>query len=284
MTPEVDALVQMLDLEPLEVDLFRGQSPPTSLQRVFGGQVAAQALAAAGRTVVPERGVHSLHAYFLRPGDPARPILYDVERLREGRSFSTRRVLARQHGRPIFVMSASFQVSEPGLDHQDPLPDVPDPEGLPTMAELMAQGEPTRLERWWTEWAAFDLRVADPEPQDPAAVSQIWLRTAQPLPDDPLLHSCVLTYVSDLTLLTVALGPHGRQVGEAGLQVASLDHAMWFHRPFRADGWLLYDQRSPSASGARGLATGRVFTREGTLAASVVQEGLIREHPGPGTG
>jgi acyl-CoA thioesterase-2 len=276
-------LVDLLDLEPLDVTLFRGRRSQTSLQRVFGGQVAGQALAAAGRTVDPGRQVHSLHAYFLRPGDTTQPILYDVEMLRDGRSFTTRRVIARQHGKGIFTMTASFQVREDGLDHQDAMPAGPDPEGLPTLAEALERISGQNAERWAHEWAALDVRVAGDsgldgsisEPGHPA-ISRVWLRADGVLPDDERVHASVLAYASDLTLLASSLVPHGVALGDPGLQTASLDHAMWFHRDFRADEWLLYDQVSPSASGGRGLATGRLFARDGRLVASAVQEGLIR--------
>jgi acyl-CoA thioesterase II len=278
----LEALLDLLDLEDIEVDLFRGRSPETSLQRVFGGQVAGQALVAAGRTVVPDRPVHSLHAYFVRPGDPAAPIVYSVDRIRDGRAFTTRRVVAIQHGRPIFNMSASFQVDEPGLEHQDPMPAAPPPESLPTMAGRMA-ADAAEWGDWWREWSSIDLRpVADspraavPGAPDRQGHTQVWLRAASRLPDDRLLHVCVLAYVSDLTLLGATLVPHGVSMVGSGVQMASLDHAMWFHRPFRADEWLLYDQVTPSASGGRGFASGRIFTETGTLVASVVQEGLIR--------
>jgi acyl-CoA thioesterase II len=266
----IDALLALLDIEVLDVDLYRGRSPATAHQRVFGGQVAAQALVAAGRTVEPERRVHSLHAYFLRPGDPSTPIIFRVDRSRDGRSFTTRRVMATQRGEQIFVMSASFQVRETGLDHQDPMPDVPDPESLPTVQErIEAAGE--RWQDRWSEFASIDLRhVEDDDPYR----SRVWLRTVAPLPDDPLLHVCVLAYASDLTLLLSALGPH--DVRPEQLQLASLDHALWFHRPFRTDEWLLYDQVTPSAARARGFATGHIFSFDGRLVASAVQEGLVR--------
>ena len=282
MSPTLEALLDLLDLEPLEEDLYRGRSPETTRQRVFGGQVAGQALVAAGRTVVPDRAVHSLHAYFLRPGDPTIPIVYAVDRVRDGRSFTTRRAVARQHGRAIFVMSASFQVAEAGLDHQAAMPPVPPPETLPTLRERMAASTVD----WgdiWQEWGAIDVRHVGGEGERGVEVvpgdgphAPVWLRAASPLPDDPLLHVCVLTYASDLTLLSSALVPHGLTMATPGLGMASLDHAMWFHRPFRADQWLLYDQSSPSASGGRGLGLGRIFTGDGRLVASAVQEGLIR--------
>jgi acyl-CoA thioesterase-2 len=281
----IEMLVGVLDLERLEDNLFRGRSPDTTVQRVFGGQVAGQALVAAGRTVPVERPVHSLHAYFLRPGDPSVPIVYEVERTREGRTFSTRRVVAIQHGRTIFSLVASFAVPPvDGVDHQTPMPvGVPDPETLPTFLERLGKdhGPFRRLPR------PIDLRYVEDPPLVAARAgnaaatraprSRVWFRADGELPDDPLLHVCALTYASDMTLLDAALLPHRLAFGDPGLLIASLDHAIWFHRPFRADRWLLYDQESPSAFGERGLAVGRIFTREGALVASVVQEGLIRQ-------
>ena len=279
MSRSLQELLTLLDLETLDVDLFRGRSPATSRQRVFGGQVAGQALVAAGRTVEEARLVHSLHAYFVRPGDPATSIIYAVERIRDGRSYSTRRVVARQHGKTIFHMSASFQVAEPGLDHQEPMPDVPAPEGLPTPKMLAAQqSDAPEVTTAWDEWEAIDLRVIESGATADGR-QRVWLRIAEPMPSDPLLHVCVLAYASDLTLLSAVLAPHGLSYETEGLQMASLDHAMWFHRPCRADEWLLYDQVSPSTSGGRGLASGRIFTRDGRLVASVMQEGMIRLNP-----
>lgn len=283
----LDELVDLLDLETIEDNLFRGRQPETSLQRVFGGQVAGQALMAASRTMDPERIVHSLHAYFLRPGDTRVPIVYDVERLRDGGSFSTRRVVARQHGQTIFFMSASFHTPEPGFDHQDAAPeDVPKPEDCPTLAEVMERATGRPSDAWAAEWAALDvryvgdsLRGGDESLRDPAhpARARVWIRAAGELTDETALHSCMLAYASDLTLLGATLVPHRTHIGAGDVQTASLDHAMWFHRPFRADQWLLYDQVSPSASDARGLATGNLFDLDGRLVASVVQEGLIRQ-------
>jgi len=277
----VDGLVALLDLEAIEVNLFRGYSPPVRLQRVFGGQVAGQALVAAARTVALDAGaVHSLHAYFLRPGDPNVPILYQVDRIRDGRSFTTRRVVAIQHGEAIFHLSASFHHAEAGMEHQAPMPaDLPAPETLPTFKERWAL-QADQLGEWYTRPRPIDWRTVDWGPDDrrqPLAPRQrVWLRAAGVLPDDPILHACVLTYASDMTLLDTTILPHGGEYDEARLMMASLDHAMWFHRPFRADEWLLYDQDTPSASGARGLARGLVFAADGSLVASVVQEGLIR--------
>jgi acyl-CoA thioesterase-2 len=275
----LDDLVRLLDLEPIEVNIFRGTSPDENRQRVFGGQVAAQALMAAARTV-GQGSVHSLHAYFLRPGDPTVPILYEVDRIRDGRSFTTRRVVAIQHGRAIFNMAASFHDDEPGLDHQVEVPDVPGPEALPDFRTRMAPYA-DRMGDWYTRPRPIDTRHVDwvppdhAEPQPP--VSRVWMRADGRLPDDPVLHTCVLAYLSDMTLLDTTLNPHGISGwGEPRIMMASLDHAMWFHRPFRADEWLLYAQDTPSTSGARGLARGMVFTHDGQLAVSVVQEGLIR--------
>ena len=277
----VDGLVRLLDLEPIEVNLFRGVSPPENRQRVFGGQVAGQALVAAARTVDPmQRSVHSLHAYFLRPGDPTVPILYQVDRIRDGKSFTTRRVVAIQHGLAIFNLQASFQATEPGLDYQMPFPEgIPDPESLRTFHERM---EPHRakLGDWIDQPRPIDLRYVDMAPMERAGriatTQQVWLRVNGVLPDDPVLHACLLTYASDMTLLDTVGLPHGLDWDDEDVQMASLDHAMWFHRPFRADGWLLYDQHTPSTSNARGLATGSIYTQAGDLAVSVVQEGLIR--------
>jgi acyl-CoA thioesterase-2 len=277
---EVDELVALLDLEPIEVNIFRGVSPDEDRQRVFGGQVAGQALVAAARTVDPDHGsVNSLHAYFLRPGDPTIPILYDVDRIRDGRSFTTRRVVAIQHGRAIFNMSASFHRYEPGLDHQLPMPDVPKAAELPTFRERWEQWKDD-LGPWFDRPRPIDTRHVDWSPPDRKEslppYQRVWLRADGALPDDPLLHTCVLTYASDMTLLDTTLLPHGGRVVDEKLMMASLDHAMWFHRPFRADEWLLYAQESPIAHGARGFATGRLFRRDGTLVVSVAQEGLIR--------
>ena len=278
----VDGLVDLLDLEPIEVNIFRGISPKVSLQRVFGGQVAGQALVAAGRTVEPDRAVHSLHSYFIRPGDPAVPIIYNVERVRDGQSFSVRRVIAIQHGRAIFTLSASFQLPQGGIDHQALMPEVPDPETLPTLAERF-QG----YDLLWSEMSkipqAFDVRYVDDPPwiqrcQGPRERQphRIWLRTNGILPDDPLLHVCSVTFASDMNLLDSVLIHHGLAARLDPISMASLDHAMWFHRQFRADDWILYTSESPSASGGRGFATGRFFARDGRHVASVAQEGIVR--------
>lgn len=276
----VDDLIRLLDLEAIEVNLFRGRSPDVRRQRVFGGQVAGQALVAAARTVERDFVAHSLHAYFLRPGDTTVPILYEVDRIRDGRSFVTRRVVAIQHGRAIFNLQASFHRPEEGFDHQAPMPEgVPDPETLPDFkerwrdfAELMGEEyhRDRPIDTRNVDWSPIDRKRPLPPFQ------RVWLRADGSLPDDPVLHVCVVTYASDMTLLDTSLLPHAVGAMEENLFMASLDHAMWFHRPFRADEWLLYAQDTPSASGGRGLARGSIFTREGTLVASVVQEGLIR--------
>jgi acyl-CoA thioesterase-2 len=278
----LDGLIELLDLEELEVNIFRGRSPEEPRQRVFGGQVAGQALVAAGRTV--ERGiVHSLHAYFLRPGDVAAPILYQVDRIRDGRTFTTRRVVAIQHGKAIFHLSASFQPEEPGPDHQIPMPEAPDPDTLPTYEERIApllDRMPEGLRQWMTRDRPIDVRAVDfVDPFHPVArpPSQlVWIRAHGRLPDPLLLHQCIVAYASDLSLLDTATLPHAIAWNDPGYVMASLDHAMWFHRPFRADEWLLYAQESPSAHGARGFTMGHLFTREGTIVVSVAQEGLIR--------
>lgn len=276
----VDELIRLLDLEDIEDDVFRGVSPDIDMQRVFGGQVAGQALVAAARTVGDDRHIHSLHAYFLRPGDPKRPILYEVDRQRDGRSFATRRVVAVQHGRPIFNLSASFHVPEEGYEHQFAMPaDVPPPETLDDFATRLAPYA-DQLGDWLTRPRPIDVRYADWSPQDrreaQPPVSRVWAKANGVLPDDPVLHACVVTYLSDMTLLDTTLLPHPRTYMNPNVQMASLDHAMWFHRPFRADEWLLYDQDTPSAAGGRGLARGFFYTAAGDLAISVVQEGLIR--------
>ncbi len=277
----VDELVKLLDLEAIEVNIFRGRSPDESRQRVFGGQVAGQALVAASRTVdEPDRFVHSLHAYFLRPGDPTVPILYEVDRLRDGRSFTTRRVVAIQHGRAIFNLQASFHDDEPGPDHQIPMPtDVPDPESLPDFRTRMEPYK-ERLGEWFDRPRPIDVRYIGSDPFNrqgqPATSQLVWLRAAGDLPHDPVLHACIVTYASDMTLLDTAVMPFGLAWDSPGMQMASLDHAMWFHRPFRADEWLLYDQSALSTGAARGLAGGAIFTADGRLVVSVVQEGLTR--------
>jgi acyl-CoA thioesterase-2 len=286
MPAAIENLLRILDLEPLEHNLFRGRSPEDGWQRVFGGQVIGQALVAASRTVEPDRKAHSLHAYFMRPGDPAVPIIYEVDRIRDGKSFVTRRVVAIQHGHAIFSMSASFQVEEHGLDHQTTAPKVPPPEELMSEEELKRQfiehaSEPVK--RYWRRERPIEYRQVSLEHfttrRKLEPVQNVWFRATGPLPDDAAIHKCVLAYASDMMLLDTSLYPHGRLLFDRDLQVASLDHALWFHRPFRADEWLLYAMDSPSASGARGFTRGAIYTREGLLVASVAQEGLIRVWP-----
>jgi acyl-CoA thioesterase-2 len=278
----VDSFVRLLDLRLLDVDRFEGISPSSGPQRVFGGQVAGQALVAAGRTVDPARRVHSLHGYFVRPGDSSQPIIYTVDRIRDGRSFSVRRSVAYQNDKPIFFMSASFQRAETGLEHQSPMPaDIPPPEELPSMVERLI-ANPERATIMGNPPAyPFDIRYVDDPAwartdKTPSFHQRSWIRIVGQLPDDPLLHACALTYCSDLTLLESTVGRHGEAWGPGGMVGASLDHALWLHRPFRADEWFLYDCASPSASGARGLASGQMFTVDGRHIATVMQEGLLR--------
>jgi acyl-CoA thioesterase-2 len=274
MPSTVADLLEILDLERIDERIHRGTAPETTLQRVFGGQVLAQALMAAGASVPPDRLPHSLHGYFLRPGDPTTPIVYIVEDTRDGRSFSTRRAVASQHGRAIFHMTASFQEPEEGLEHQDTMPQTHDPHGLPTLHDRIASGR-RGTEVSPDEWAALDVRYVVP-PEESTGGLQVWLRTSGPLPDGQLLHAATLAYASDLTLLAAAAVPHRLHVTESRIVSASIDHAMWFHRPVRVDDWLLHDQESPSSSGGRGLGRGRVFDAGGRLVATTVQEGLLR--------
>ena len=281
MNSVLEDLIRLLSLEQLEDNLFRGPSNDILRRRVFGGQVLGQALTAATRTV-EGRVVHSLHAYFLRAGDPEIPIIYDVDRSRDGRSFTTRRVVAIQHGRPILNMAASFQVIEEGLSHQAAMPDVPPPDALERMHLDLEQCEklPNKVRRLLEHQRPFEFRpvepveLLDPKPREPNQA--IWFRTIDRLPDDDHLHRCVLAYVSDYNLLPTSSLPHGVSFMEGTVQMASLDHAMWFHRPMRVDEWLLYATDSPSASGARGFTRGSIFSADGTLVASTAQEGLIR--------
>ncbi|MBB6485373.1 acyl-CoA thioesterase II [Rhizobium lusitanum] len=280
----METVLATLDLETIEMNLFRGNSPQVGWQRVFGGQVIGQALMAAQRTVEGDRFVHSLHAYFMLPGDPSVPILYQVDRLRDGSSFNTRRVLAIQHGKAIFALTASFQVDEPGFDHQEEMPEVPMPEELMDEEQIKARyivHAPENVRRYWAGKRAIEIRPVSIESyfsrSQPSRRQNIWVRLTGPVPDDRLYRNAVLAYLSDMTLLDVALNAHGTSVLDPSVQVASLDHAMWFHRPFRFDDWLLYSQESSSASGARGFARGSLFTRSGVLIASVAQEGLIRK-------
>lgn len=280
----LSGLLDVLNLERLEVNLFRGISPQNGWQRVYGGQVLGQALVAAGRTVEDGRSAHSLHGYFLLAGDPAHPIIYEVERIRDGGSFTTRRVKAIQHGRAIFAMSASFQKDEEGFEHAAAMPEVPPPESLPSAAERVAElidALPENMRSYWQRENPIEVRPVDVsrylsrESRPPA--QHIWLKASGRLPDDPRLHQCVLAYASDFTLLDTALIAHGKLLFDRDIQLASLDHALWMHRPFRADEWLLYAQDSPSASGARGFCRGSFFTQDGRLVASTAQEGLIRK-------
>ncbi|HRK18710.1 MAG TPA: acyl-CoA thioesterase II [Hyphomicrobiaceae bacterium] len=279
----LEGLVGLLDLEQLELNLFRGRSPQEGWQRVYGGQVMGQALVAAVRTVPEDRVAHSFHSYFLLGGDPAVPIIYEVERVRDGGSFSTRRVKGIQHGRAMFVMSASFHKTENSFDHGAKMPAVPMPEELPNEQELaqkMLKSLPDRMRGYWERERPIEMRPVDVSRYmsraKRAPEQSIWMRANGRLPDAFQLHQCVLAYASDFTLLDTALIAHGKLMFDPDVQLASLDHAMWFHRPFRADDWLLYVQDSPSAHGARGFCRGSVFTRDGMLVASTTQEGLMR--------
>ncbi|MGE6741539.1 acyl-CoA thioesterase II [Allorhizobium pseudoryzae] len=280
----MEQLIETLDLERLEENLFRGGSPQVGWQRVFGGQVIAQALMAAQRTATLDRFVHSLHAYFLLPGDPKVPIIYQVERLRDGSSFTTRRVTAIQHGKAIFAMSASFQLEEPGFDHQTAIPEIKQPAELMSeqqFQEMFLAHAPEMVKRYWGQKRPVEIRPVNlvhyvsKEKLKPE--QQIWVRTTGTVPDDRHYQAAVLAYLSDMTLLDTSLYPHGTTIFDPAIQAASIDHAMWFHRPCALDDWLLYSQDSPSASGARGMTRGSLYTRSGTLVASVAQEGLIRK-------
>ena len=283
MSSAVQDLLAILDLEQIEVNLFRGRSPQVGWQRVFGGQVIGQALVAATRTV-EGRAPHSMHAYFLLAGDPKVPIVYEVDRIRDGKSFTTRRVVAIQHGQAIFSMSVSFHNDEASLDHQAKMPEVPKFDGLPSEAEIRERVLPLMpdpVRRYYERERPIELRpieygryLGKPSPD---GKFHVWIRATNRLPDDPAIHRCVLAYASDMTLLDTALVPHGRTVFEKSIMGASLDHALWFHRKFRADEWLLYAQDSPNLHGARGFARGLIFAADGTLVASVAQEGLLRE-------
>ncbi|MDB5597751.1 MAG: acyl-CoA thioesterase [Hyphomicrobiales bacterium] len=285
MPNAIAELIAILDLERIESNIFRGRSPQVGWQRVFGGLVISQALVAASRTV-EGRNPHSLHCYFLLAGDPSVPIVYEVERVRDGRSFATRRCTALQHGRTIFVLSVSYQIDEEGLEHSLPMPDVPPPEELASVEEIKkAFGDqmPDGVRRYFDRERPIEFRPVDVSRYAPPSSSrlrrpsqQIWMRASGRLPDDAPIHRAVLAYLSDMTLLDTALVSHGRSVFDGTTQVASLDHALWFHRSFRADEWMLYDQESPNANGARGLCRGSLFSRDGRLIASVMQEGLIR--------
>jgi acyl-CoA thioesterase II len=282
-----EELLELLDLERIDDNLFRGSQMPSRLPRVFGGQAAAQALVAATRTVDPAYDVHSLHSYFLQPGDTRAPTIYDVENLRDGRSFATRRVLGRQHGRPVYALTANFHKPESGYEHQDLMPEVVAPEEAIDVRASRGGGTSLEdLDPLDSEWDVVDLRYVGSsgdrlaaDPRRPAR-QQFWIRVSSRLPDDPAAHLAAFTYLSDVTLVGAALAPHDTSLGHPATLVASLDHSVWFHRPFRADEWWLYDQVSPSASGGRGLVTGRVFTRDGVLVATVAQEALIRRRAG----
>jgi acyl-CoA thioesterase-2 len=279
----VEELVALLRLERLEDNLFRGESRDIGTHRVFGGQVLGQALSAAQQTVDHERGAHSLHAYFLRAGDIAKPIVYNVERTRDGSSFSVRRVVAIQHGQPIFNCSVSFQISEPGVEHQLPMPVVPKPEDLPSGPQIPPEQLaliPAKLQRWLTMRGPFEFRRVHPRdelnPGKQPPYQQVWFRLTDRVPDDAVLHRAMLAYASDFHLVGTTTFPHGISYLQKNVQMASLDHALWFHRPFRVDEWLLYSCDSPTAQGARGLARGMIYAEDGRLIASTAQEGLIR--------
>ncbi|WP_193174382.1 acyl-CoA thioesterase II [Oricola nitratireducens] len=284
MSSAVEELISILDLEPLERNLFRGRSPQSGWQRVFGGQVISQALVAAQRTVEPDRHVHSLHCYFMRPGDPEVPIIYEVDRIRDGKSFTTRRVVAIQHGEAIFSLSASFQIDEPGLEHAIEMPEgIPAPETLLSEKDLVSQfidQLPEALRKYWQRERPIEFKPVSlthymtREKLPPK--QHMWIRVTGPVPDDRALQAAVLAYLSDMTLLDTSLFAHGRSFFDRDIQMASLDHAMWFHRPHKLDDWFLYTQDSPNTSGARGFTRGAIYARDGTLVASVAQEGLIR--------
>jgi acyl-CoA thioesterase-2 len=282
MSAAVQTMLDVLNIEQLEVNLFRGRSPQDRWQRVFGGQVIGQALVAASRTV-EGRQPHSLHAYFLIGGDPKVPIIYEVDRIRDGKSFTTRRVVAIQHGQAIFTLMVSFHNDEDGLTHQAPMPDVPPPEKLASEAEVKAKflsTMPEAVQRYYKSERPIELRPVEYGrylgQKSETGNFNVWIRATGKLPDDPAIHQCVLAYASDMSLLDTALVRHGRTLFEKEFMGASLDHALWFHRPFRADDWLLYAQESPNMIGSRGFARGLIFRRDGALVASVAQEGLVR--------
>lgn len=279
----VTELLSILDLEALEHNLFRGRSPKTGWQRVFGGQVIGQAMVAAQRTVPEDRHIHSLHGYFMRPGDPAVPIIYDVDRIRDGGSFTTRRVVAIQHGKAIFSMSASYQILEDGLDYFMPMSDQPDPDSLMSQEELKERFidyAPEPVKNYWKRERPIEMRATSYEhflsnkKLDPE--QHVWMRSTDTIPQDHALHAAILAYASDMTLLDTSLYPHGKKIFDKEMQVASLDHAMWFHRPINMNDWILFSQDTPNSSGARGFNRGSLYSRDGTLLASCVQEGLIR--------
>lgn len=283
MADTVQGLIELLDVEPLEINLFRGQSHDIGSKAVFGGQVLGQALAAALKTVAADRTVHSLHGYFLRPGDMRVPIIYDVDRIRDGKSFTTRRIRAIQHGEVIFNMAVSCQVPEPGAEHQGTMPEVPAPESLKSereWREIWTQHLPEKVRALFTRHLPVEMRLVDPQnplaPQKRAPINRVWFRVDGRLPDDPRVHQAALAYTSDFGLMGTGLLPHGITWFMPNVQAASLDHAMWFHRPFRADEWLLYDMESPTTVGSRGLNFGKIWSHDGRLVCSVVQEGLQR--------
>lgn len=282
MVSAIKRLLSILDLEQLEHNLFRGMSPQDGWQRVFGGQVIGQALVAAERTV-DGRAAHSLHGYFMRPGDPSVPIIYEVDRIRDGKSFNTRRVVAIQHGHAIFSMSASFHLVEDGFEHQFEMPDVPKPDDLPSLNDIKDQFMdklPVNIKKYFERERPIEIKPVDTsrffksEKRHPQ--QSIWIKASDSLPDDPGLHQCALAYASDFSLLDTALIAHGRMLFDPELMLASLDHAMWFHRPVRADDWLLYTMDSPAANGARAFCRGSIYTPDGVLVASVAQEGMVR--------
>jgi acyl-CoA thioesterase II len=283
MTPAVDELLSLLRLERLEDNFFRGESRDIGTRYVFGGQVLGQALSAAQQTVEGDRAAHSLHAYFLRAGDIEQPILYQVERTRDGGSFSVRRVTAIQHGQIIFNFSASFQAAEDGVEHQLPMPVVPKPDDIEPVAPMPPEELarlPVKLQRWFGRSGPFEFRHVYPRdelnPPKRPPFQQVWFRLAHPIADDAVLHRALLAYASDFHLIGTTMFPHGISFLQRNVQVASLDHAMWFHRPFRVDQWLLYACDSPTAQGGRGLARGLIYDEAGRLVASTAQEGLVR--------
>ncbi len=285
MEQSLQDLMGLLDLEEIEKNHYRATSPNEGWQRVYGGQVIGQALVAASRTVTEERHAHSLHGYFLRPGEMGTPILYTVDRIRDGRSFTTRRVVAIQNGKAIFAMSISFHIDEPGLSHQFDMPDVPSPDTLQDEETIRAEHAkeiPEEMRESYSSHRPIEIRPIDPvnvfKPEKRSPRQMCWMKSRDPLPDDRRLHQCVLAYLSDWSLLDTATLPHEVSFLQSNMQVASLDHAMWFHRPFCADEWLLYVQDSPNASGARGLNRGLIYSHAGELVASAAQEGLIRVH------
>ncbi|MCL6416985.1 acyl-CoA thioesterase II [Aestuariirhabdus sp. Z084] len=287
MSQQLNELLELLKLEKIEENLFRGQSQDLGFPNVFGGQVMGQALSAAKQTVDESRSVHSFHSYFLRPGDARKPIVYEVDCIRDGKSFTTRRVVAIQNGAAIFFMSASFQVEEPGFDHQSDMPQVAGPDNIPSKTDLYRQFQhliPETIREKMVCEKPIEMRLLDPQNMiDPKVMepqSFIWCRTNGEMPDDLRIHKYLLAYASDFDFLPVSLNPHGESFWKPHMQVATIDHAMWFHRPFRFDEWLLYVVDSPSASGARGLVRGQYYNQQGELVASTIQEGLIRNRKG----